>query len=82
MANRKTDYKPFPIYEYVIASLDVLDRDKDLRAITKVTGIPHWTLQKLVIRKIKNPGIRSIETLYHYFKAREGKDLRQRHSSS
>lgn len=80
MSNRKTDYKPFPIYEYVIESLDRLNRGPDLIAIGKETGIPHWTLQKLVIRKIRNPGIKSIETLYHYFKRREGADLRRRAS--
>jgi DNA-binding phage protein len=78
MANRKTDYKPFPIYDYVIDSLNNLNRGGDLHRVQKDTGIKRWTMMKIAIKQIPNPGIKSIETLYHYFKAREGKDLRQR----
>lgn len=67
------------ILTYVIESLKA--KDCDLTAVAAETGINRWTLQ--AIRKgerhgTKNPGILTIEPLYHYFKRHEGKRLRRR----
>lgn len=62
------------IHDYVVESL----KASDVEAVERDTGISKWTLMKIRQRQIRNPGIKGIETLCRYFKAREAKDLRRR----
>ena len=52
------------MHEYVVKSL----KGCDLAAAEIATGISRWTLLKIRQRQIKNPGVNSVEPLYHYFK--------------
>lgn len=63
--------------DYVVKSL----KGSDVEEVERATGISAWTLRKIRISQIKNPGIRSIEPLYRYFKDREGATLRRRKPS-
>jgi hypothetical protein len=63
--------------DYIVESL----KGSDVHEVSKDTGISIWTLR--AIRKgakggIENPGIKTAEPLYQYFKKREGKRLRRR----
>lgn len=62
------------IHEYVVAELE----RADLEQVSDDTKIPESTLSKIRGRHIENPGIKSMETLYFYFRDREGKALRRR----
>jgi hypothetical protein len=53
--------------EYVVESL----KGCDLEKVSSDTKISRWTLLKIRQRQIKNPGVDSIEPLYHYFKRLE-----------
>jgi hypothetical protein len=60
--------------DFVVQSLQGADADE----VAKVTGVSRWTLMKYRIRAIKNPGGKNLETLYKFFKSREGAALRRR----
>lgn len=59
---------------YVVESL----KHCDVEEVERATGISAWTLRKIRIEQIKNPGVRSIEPLYKYFKNKEGAILRRK----
>jgi hypothetical protein len=59
---------------YVVAKL----KESNVEEVAKATGQSPWTLRKIRIEAIPNPGVRSIEPLYRYFKDREGSSLRRR----
>lgn len=65
---------PRSIHEYVVESLKGID----LEPVFQKTRIPTSTLKKIRTGEIENPGVKGIETLFHYFKALEGKQLRRR----
>jgi hypothetical protein len=67
------------IHDYVVDSLR--ENRKSLSLISASTRISEWTLLKIMYRQIKNPGIKSVEPLYRYFKDREGAQLRNRRSA-
>jgi hypothetical protein len=58
-----------PMLDFVVQALAPLSLD-DLQQIDDDTGISKWTLQKIRLRQIDNPGVRSIEPLYQYLKLR------------
>lgn len=60
------------MHDYVVNAL----QESDLELIARETKISRWTLQKIRLRQIKNPGVKSIEVLYQYFKLREVKRRR------
>lgn len=62
------------IHEYVVESL----KDSDLDEVSRARSIPKETLRKIRDRWIENPGIRSMESLYFYFRGIEGRRLRRR----
>lgn len=62
------------ILDFVVGSL----RGSDIERVAADTKISGWTLRKIMYGQIKNPGIKSIEPLYRYFKKREGAELRRR----
>lgn len=62
---------------YVVDSL----QGADLNKVAEDTGINRWAL--VGIRRggkygTKNPGILTVEPLFHYFKKQEGRKLRRR----
>lgn len=63
------------MHDYVVDSLRQVE---DLDHFAATVKISAWTLRKIMYRQIKNPGIKSIEPLYKYFKDREGAKLRRR----
>lgn len=65
---------PRSIHEYVVKSLE----GADLERVHSDTEIPRSTLYKIMKRLIPNPGIKSIDPLYFYFRDREGRKLRSR----
>lgn len=62
------------IHDYVVESL----KNADLDEVSKARDIPKETLRKIRDRWIGNPGIRSMENLYFYFRGIEGRRLRRR----
>lgn len=64
------------IHDYVVESLR--EKRKDIEKVASDTKISVWTLRKIMYRQIPNPGIKSVEPLYRYFKDREGAQLRKR----
>lgn len=62
------------IHDYVVDALKGADVDE----VKLDTGISPSTLRKIRDGHIKNPGIKSMEILYFYFRNREGADLRRR----
>ena len=66
------------MHDFVVESLREDRSATALERIAADTKISKWTLLKILQRQIKNPGIKSIEPLYHYFKRTEGKRLRRR----
>jgi DNA-binding phage protein len=60
------------MHDYVVESL----KGTDVETIANETGISRWTLQKIRLRQIKNPGVKGIEKLYQHFKLREIKKRR------
>lgn len=62
------------IHDYVVASLE----GADLTEVSLATTIPKETLRKIRDGWIGNPGIKSMETLYFYFRRIEGRKLRRR----
>lgn len=64
------------IHDYVVDSLRA--NRKGLAQVSAATDISEWTLLKIMYRQIKNPGIKSVEPLFRYFKDREGAALRRR----
>ena len=53
--------------DFVVQSL----KKSDVEKVAKATKISVWTLRKIRIEEIKNPGIKSVEPLYRYFKRLE-----------
>jgi hypothetical protein len=64
------------MHDYVVESLR--GERSEIERVALDTKISKWTLLKILHRQIKNPGIKSVEPLYKYFKDREGKKLRRR----
>lgn len=62
------------IHNYVVKALEGADLD----AVAADTDIARSTLYKIMKRFIPNPGIKSIDKLYFYFRDREGRVLRKR----
>jgi hypothetical protein len=60
--------------DYVVARL----KEAKVEDVAEATGQSAWTLRKIRIGAIPNPGIKSIEPLYRYFQAKEGKALRRK----
>ena len=60
--------------DYVVEQL----KQADVEEVGRATGQSPWTLRKIRIGAIPNPGVKSIEPLYRYFKDREGRSLRRR----
>lgn len=71
-AARLASKMPQSMHEYVVASL----KECDIAEVAKATKISKWTLLKIRQLQIKNPGVHSIEPLYHYFKLHETKKRR------
>lgn len=67
---------PQSMHDYVVESLR--ERRSEIERIAADVKISKWTLLKILQRQIKNPGIKSVEPLYKYFKDREGAKLRRR----
>jgi hypothetical protein len=61
--------------DFVVAALREI-RFKDLEPVAKATKVSKWTIQKIRLRQIVNPGVRHVEPLYHYLKALESKRRR------
>lgn len=61
---------PISMLEYVVRSLSPLTA-RDIEALALETRISKWTIQKIRLRQIENPGVKSIEPLYHNLKLRE-----------
>lgn len=59
--------------DYVVSAL----QGRDLIAVEKATKVSRWTQLKIRQRQIKNPGVKSIETLYHHLKLEETKQRRR-----
>jgi len=62
------------IHQYVVAAL----KSTDIEETSSDTGIPLSTLRKIRDGVIENPGIKSVEALYFYFRDREGRKLRRK----
>lgn len=62
------------IHQYVV---DALGRS-DVEEVKAGTKVPVSTLRKIRDGVIKNPGVKSMETLYFYFRDREGRTLRRK----
>jgi hypothetical protein len=62
------------IHDYVVNALLQADVEK----VALDTGVPLSTLRKIRHRHIKNPGIKSVEPLFFYFRNREGLESRDR----
>jgi hypothetical protein len=60
--------------DYIVSEL----KRTDVEEVARATEISVWTLRKIRIGAIDNPGIRSAEPLYKYLKKAEGKRLRRR----
>lgn len=58
------------MHEYVVRSLSPMTA-KEVEALALETRISKWTIQKIRLRQIGNPGVKSIEPLYHNLKLRE-----------
>lgn len=67
------------IHDYVVDSLKAPEVDVD--EVAAATKLSRWTILKIKYRQIPNPGIKSIEPLYRYFKDREGASLRRRRAA-
>jgi catabolite regulation protein CreA len=65
---------PQSMLDYVVDALNATKREDEV--VAKATGISKWTLRKIRIREIDNPGVKTVEPLYHYFKLREVKQRR------
>jgi hypothetical protein len=61
------------MHEYVVSAL----QGSDLESVARDTKISKWTLQKIRLRQIKNPGVKGIETLYQHFKLQESNRRRR-----
>lgn len=67
------------IFNYVVESLR--NPDCDFETVEKETGVSRHQLVAIVKGEphgTKNPGILTVEPLYHYFKKTEGRRLRRR----
>lgn len=62
--------------DFVVEQLAPLTLD-ELEPIANDTGISKWTLQKIRLRQIENPGVKSIEPLYQHLKLRAVKRRRE-----
>lgn len=65
------------IHDYVVDSLRYQHKHGGLASVAAATKVSEWSLLKIMYRQIKNPGIKNIEPLFFYFKAREGGVLRR-----
>lgn len=54
-----------PIYEYVMGQLEA--RRGQWPKVSRETGVPYRTLQKVATREIADPGVSTIQTLADYF---------------
>lgn len=66
------------IHDYVVDSLRYQHKHGGLAPVSAATKVSMWSLLKIMYRQIENPGIKNIEPLFFYFKAREGGVLRRR----
>lgn len=64
-----------PMLDFVVGELAPLSMD-ELEALATKTGISKWTLQKIRLRQIENPGVKSIEPLYRHLKIVEVRKAR------
>lgn len=62
------------IHQYVVTAL----KNAIVENVSSDTEISLSTLRKIRDGVIENPGIKSIETLYFYFRDREGRALRRK----
>lgn len=55
--------------DFVVAAL----HDADVDEVARDNHMSRWTVQKIRLRQIKNPGVLSVEPLFRYFKKRNGR---------
>lgn len=64
------------IHEYVVSALEPLTFAQ-IEGLEKESGISKWTIQKIKLRQIENPGVKGIEVLYGILKLRESNKRRR-----
>lgn len=63
------------MHEYVVKSLRPMSM-AEVEGVARETRISKWTIQKIRIGQIKNPGVNSVQVLYDHLKLREVKKRR------
>jgi hypothetical protein len=63
------------MHEYVVRSLAPMTM-AELEGVAADTRMSKWTIQKIRLRQIENPGVKSVQILYDALKLRESKRRR------
>lgn len=54
------------MFDFVLGKLD--QRKGQLPRVASESGVPYRTLQKIVSREIKDPGVSTVQKLYDYLR--------------
>lgn len=58
------------MHEYVVRALSPMTM-AEVEGIATESKMSKWTIQKIRLRQIKNPGVQSVQILYDVLKLRE-----------